>query len=316
MAQQAPSPREDFTSKNDLYSADGTAYAETRAVESAANYALDPIRIRNMSETPSGRRVRLIEEDSSDTWKYLLCQAFGIAAVAVNGAAMMMSNLGLLDIAFALPFLAAPYLVSSCRKLSKGRKRRESIFDLKMTTESITEDNKDLSIQIDMLLRELGRSKKQEIKLRKMCLIQEYELEMVLALYQENQRINSKKQGMVEALTFQTLVQTATGKKMKGNHPVGDSELNVISFRLQNIDGVPFTGAQLCERFGRMPVRTISTLVDVVNNLYVEKKREEERLNPELHMKKADKIRQRMTSAQPMSAVEWPINATSPRFMY
>ena len=60
-----------------------------------------------------------------------------------------------------------------------------------------------------------------------------------------------------------------------GNHFIGEAELNLLAFRLESIDGVPFTGKEMIERFSYVETRSLVALVDVVRELYIEKRREQ-----------------------------------------
>ncbi len=67
------------------------------------------------------------------------------------------------------------------------------------------------------------------------------------------------------------ILRTDTNK----NHIVGDAELNLLAYRIQSIEGVPFTGREMIERFGNSRKRNLTSLVDVVQELYIEKRREQ-----------------------------------------
>lgn len=60
-----------------------------------------------------------------------------------------------------------------------------------------------------------------------------------------------------------------------GDHFIGDAELNMLAYRLEQIEGVPFTAQELCIRFNRWTTKNLRTLVDCVRQLYIEKRREQ-----------------------------------------
>ena len=80
---------------------------------------------------------------------------------------------------------------------------------------------------------------------------------------------------MAEALAFETLLKSVLQTDKNGDHFIGDSELNMLAFRLQQIEGVPFTAEQLCTLFARWPTKNLRSLVDCVRTLYIEKRREQ-----------------------------------------
>lgn len=80
---------------------------------------------------------------------------------------------------------------------------------------------------------------------------------------------------MAEATALQDLLRSVIQTDMDGDHLIGDSELNMLAFRLQSIEGVPFTGEELCNRFARWPSKNLRSLVDCVRTLYIEKRREQ-----------------------------------------
>lgn len=83
-------------------------------------------------------------------------------------------------------------------------------------------------------------------------------------------------QQMVEAIALQDLLSSVIQTDMNGDHFIGDSELNMLAFRLQQIEGVPFSGEELCTRFARWPgTKNLRSLVDCVRTLYIEKRREQ-----------------------------------------
>jgi hypothetical protein len=80
---------------------------------------------------------------------------------------------------------------------------------------------------------------------------------------------------MVEAVAFQDLLNSVIQTDKNGDHIIGDSELNMLAFRLQQIEGVPFTAQELCTRFAKWPGKSLLCLVDCVRSLYIEKRREQ-----------------------------------------
>lgn len=87
---------------------------------------------------------------------------------------------------------------------------------------------------------------------------------------------------MAEAIALQDLLRSVIQTDMDGDHFIGDSELNMLAFRLQQIEGVPFTGEELCTRFARWPSKNLRNLVDCVRTLYIEK-RSQQVVDKEIH---------------------------------
>ena len=86
---------------------------------------------------------------------------------------------------------------------------------------------------------------------------------------------NSTTQQLAEAMAFETLLKSVLQTDTNGDHFIGDSELNMLAFRLQQIEGVPFSAEQLCTRFASWPTKNLRSLVDCVRTLYIEKRREQ-----------------------------------------
>lgn len=82
-------------------------------------------------------------------------------------------------------------------------------------------------------------------------------------------------QHLAEALAFENLLRSVLQTDKDGDHFIGDAELNVLSYRLEQIEGVPFTAQELCTQFNRWTTKNLRTLVDCVRTLYIEKRREQ-----------------------------------------
>ena len=74
---------------------------------------------------------------------------------------------------------------------------------------------------------------------------------------------------------MQQLINSILKTDSDRDHYVGDSELLLLSHRLESIEGVPFTSDEMCERFRRGEGRSLRDLADTARGLYVEKRREE-----------------------------------------
>ena len=83
------------------------------------------------------------------------------------------------------------------------------------------------------------------------------------------------RQQLAEALAFENLLRSVLQTDKDGDHFIGDAELNVLAYRLEQIEGVPFTAQELCTQFNRWTTKNLRTLVDCVRTLYIEKRREQ-----------------------------------------
>jgi hypothetical protein len=103
---------------------------------------------------------------------------------------------------------------------------------------------------------------------------QQFEFHLMVMINLTRQNLLATQQ-LVEAIALQDLLSSVIQTDMNGDHFIGDSELNMLAFRLQQIEGVPFTGEELCTRFAKWPTRNLRSLVDCVRTLYIEKRREQ-----------------------------------------
>lgn len=76
-------------------------------------------------------------------------------------------------------------------------------------------------------------------------------------------------------MAFENLLTSVMQTDNNGDHFIGDSELNMLAYRLEQIEGVPFTSQELCVRFNRWGTKNLRALVDCVRTLYIEKRREQ-----------------------------------------
>ena len=96
-------------------------------------------------------------------------------------------------------------------------------------------------------------------------------------------------QQLAEAIAFETLIKSVLDTDSNSDHFIGDAELNLLAYRLESIEGVPFTGQEMCDRFSRAKARSLSNLADVVRNLYIEKRREQVAARARKELKRSPK---------------------------
>ncbi|KAL7520501.1 hypothetical protein ACHAWX_005220 [Stephanocyclus meneghinianus] len=201
------------------------------------------------NETTEERQERLKNQEKWDRWVLFGYTCF----VAASGPAVIHQREGLI----------------------KCRKKREWIADLRNETKRIKYLNDQLELNINALQKEVERLKVFEDKLKVIVENQGQDITVTRALVIENKKINETKKHLAEALAFENLLRSVLQTDKDGDHFIGDAELNVLSYRLEQIEGVPFTAQELCTQFNRWTTKNLRTLVDCVRTLYIEKRREQ-----------------------------------------
>ena len=108
-------------------------------------------------------------------------------------------------------------------------------------------------------------------------LMKGYDSSDVTQLHNESERINKESKFLAEAIRVEELIKSILETDDDSHHIVGDAEFNILSKRIQSVDGVPFTLQELTNRFKRqsMEERTLRSLVDIVIMLFVENRRKQ-----------------------------------------
>eukprot|EP00585_Thalassiosira_rotula_P008583 CAMPEP_0196157888 /NCGR_PEP_ID=MMETSP0910-20130528/44855_1 /TAXON_ID=49265 /ORGANISM="Thalassiosira rotula, Strain GSO102" /LENGTH=135 /DNA_ID=CAMNT_0041422653 /DNA_START=390 /DNA_END=794 /DNA_ORIENTATION=+ len=102
-----------------------------------------------------------------------------------------------------------------------------------------------------------------------------YKISEFKDLYDENRQINETKKLLAEAIGIEKLTRSILQTDVDKDHFIGDAELSLLSHRIESVEGVPFTSADVCEQFRREEEkdRTLRRLAEVVQHLYIEKRR-------------------------------------------
>jgi hypothetical protein len=108
-------------------------------------------------------------------------------------------------------------------------------------------------------------------------LMKGYDASDITQLHNESERINKESKFLAEAIRVEELIKSILKTDDDSHHIVGDTEFNILSKRIQSIDGVPFTLQELSCRFKRqsMEERTLRSLADVLLLLYIENRRKQ-----------------------------------------
>ncbi|KAL3784191.1 hypothetical protein HJC23_001390 [Cyclotella cryptica] len=236
---------------------------------------LDQLNILCRDETTEERHERLKNQEKWDRLVLFGYTCFVAASVLCNVFAMIVYNMGIIEIAFMIPLITGPVVIHQREGLIKCRKKREWIADLRNETKRIKQLNDQLELNIGALQKEVERLKVFEDKLKVIVEKQGQDVSVTRALVIENRKINETKKQLAEALAFENLLRSVLRTDTDGDHFIGDSELNLLAYRLEQIEGVPFTAQELCTRFNRWTTKNLRTLVDCVRTLYIEKRREQ-----------------------------------------